>query len=425
MLTAAQIATLTIFESKKATYIKFQNSLEALGYTKEHANHLIRKKVPLSTLNLILEYHHQLQINYSHEQIVKIAAQNGGYHNLKAVIQTQATLTAIGFNTEQIAKIAANSGGSKNLYAVIEAHAVLTALHFNTEQIVKIAAHGGGSKNLDAVIKGQAALVTLGFNAEQIIKIVSHFGGSKNLNAVIQGQSALTILGFNAEQIVKLAAHGGGSKNLNAVIQGQVALTTLGFSHEQIIKITSHDGGSKNLNAVIQGQTVLSLLGLNAEQIVKIAAHRGGSKNLEALIRNSATILRLGLSSTRICKFISRGKAGREQLENEIRLRSQDIQSDLFWLEDFRFTMIDTLELSDPILADISDHNFPDNLYSYVNTRSSPSIIHGFFDAEKKLFASSAGANKRDSGEISSFLSDISTIEEELDNQNGKKQRFC
>ncbi len=210
---------------------RYNNELTLLlakGFTELMSNKLILRASSKKTVEFVLNNCNIFlspSFNLNHQQIVSIAAHDGGSKNIDAVKAAFTELQALGFRAEQIVSIAGNNGGSKNIDAVKAAFSELQALGFRAEQIVSIAAHNGGSKNIDAVKAAFTELQALGFRAEQIVSIAAHDGGSKNIEAVKHYYADLINAGYSINDITDLTSQ----KSRSGVIKDIVAQNFTAF----------------------------------------------------------------------------------------------------------------------------------------------------------------------------------------------------
>lgn len=73
------------------------------------------------------------------------------------------------------------------------------------------------------------------------------------------------------------------------------------------------------------------------------------------------TIQKLSLTPACICTYVLYRRSGREQLARDLYLGPQTSNADdLIWLDELVLPLNDNVELSDPILPDLSDDSNPD-----------------------------------------------------------------
>ena len=315
-------------KSKQGSLEELKSKLTDFNYTEAQVLKITKRKYCTNTVMVLIQLHPSLlEHGFSHEQLVRIAAHNGGSKNLEAVKTNFQALKDLGFTPDHIVKMVGHIGGSKNLEAVKTNFQALKDLGFTPDHIVKMVGHNGGSKNLEAVKNNFQALKDLGFTPDHIVKMVGHGGGSKNLEAVKNNFQALKGLGFTPDHIVKMVGHDGGSKNLEAVKTNFQALKDLGFTPDHIVKMVQHDGGSKNLEAVKTNFQALKDLGFTPDHIVKMVGHIGGSKNLEAVKECYDQLKISGLKRSEITNYFSERSRGRGLFRRSLELSSKPLSA--------------------------------------------------------------------------------------------------
>ena len=121
------------------------------GFTKEQADKIILRKSSQNTINYLLNHHLTLRekpFEFSHDQMTKVASNNGGSQALKTVCKSYQALINLGFTKKDIVAMTSNDGGSQALQSVLEHTVDLLSHGYTLENIVALAAHIGGSRNV-------------------------------------------------------------------------------------------------------------------------------------------------------------------------------------------------------------------------------------------------------------------------------------
>src|SRR3990167_5037458 len=205
------------FKIDKKTYNDWKSRLKIFEFEESAINRVILRRAPSNTVNKLISIYPELKDDFNHNQLISIAACNGGSKNLDAVKTNYEALRKLKFTPEQIVAMVSHDGGSKNLDAVRVNYEALRRLEFTLEQMVAMVSHDGGSKNLDAMKANYEALRGLEFTPEQMVAMVSHGGGSKNLDAVKTNYEALRKLELTSEKIVSMVAQNSGWLNIRAI----------------------------------------------------------------------------------------------------------------------------------------------------------------------------------------------------------------
>src|SRR3990167_594470 len=206
------------FKIDKKTYNDWKSQLKIFEFEESAINRVILRRAPSNTVNKLISIYPELKDDFNHNQLISIAACNGGSKNLDAVKANYKALRELEFTPEQIVAMVSHNGGSKNLHAVKANYEALRGLEFTPEQIIAMVSNHAGSKNLDAVKANYEVLRGLKFTLEQIVAMVSHDGGSKNLDAVKANYEALRRLEVTSGKIVSMVAQNSGWLNIRAIV---------------------------------------------------------------------------------------------------------------------------------------------------------------------------------------------------------------
>ena len=99
-------------------------SLSALGFTEKQINKLVLRRSSKNTVNaLISNFKSIKQLDrdvITHDNIISIAARNGGWKTLNALLKSFAVLKVQPYEltTSQIKRVVSHNGGSKNIESV-------------------------------------------------------------------------------------------------------------------------------------------------------------------------------------------------------------------------------------------------------------------------------------------------------------------
>ncbi len=336
---------LTSYAISRKRYKHESNRLLTVGFTQTQADKIILRPSSKVTVAFILKTCSTLLENYQfiHEQIMQMAANNGGSQALRAVIDCFSDLKKHEFLHTEIVEMASNNGGGKTLRTVLKYFAKLKRCGFDRAQIVKIASQIGCSKTLETMIASFARLKMHGFSTTQIGAIAAKRGGALAIKILLEYYQQLRELDLENEEIAVFASMSNASRVLLNILEAphkqpkrlgtctinetsrpqrdrsnklralnfdseqisalnfinqstdvtwivntaHAQLKSLSMSNQQIIDIISN-GGVQALSAVIQHYKELCSHGYSHEQIVSLAAcpEGHGAKRIADTIKN-------------------------------------------------------------------------------------------------------------------------------------------
>src|SRR3990167_4969949 len=173
------------FKIDKKTYNDWKSQLKIFEFEESAINRVILRRAPSNTVNKLISIYPELKDDFNHNQLISIAACNGGSKNLDAVKANYKALRGLQFTLEQIVAMVSHDGGSKNLVAVKANYEALRRLEFTPEQIIAMVSNHAGSKNLDAVKANYEALRRLEVTSGKIVSMVAQNSGWLNIRAIV------------------------------------------------------------------------------------------------------------------------------------------------------------------------------------------------------------------------------------------------
>ena len=92
--------------------------MKQYGYEDKLANYILLRGFNKPSVKKLLGLHQELIKYFTHEQIIKIVSQRGGFKNLELIISAYETFMEIGLSKDQIVYMASHHDGFKNLKAL-------------------------------------------------------------------------------------------------------------------------------------------------------------------------------------------------------------------------------------------------------------------------------------------------------------------
>ena len=122
------------------------------------ADKLIVKGSSEKSVNTLIEYFDVASTFLTHQQMASLVKHDGGGKNLLGVITHKDTLRQRGFPDQDIVKMAANDGGSKTIEYIIKNQSIIIASNLSCSDIVTKCNANSGHARLKAFLNRKASV---------------------------------------------------------------------------------------------------------------------------------------------------------------------------------------------------------------------------------------------------------------------------